>query len=221
MSQTNFNKNKIKELIDESSNIGVIPSKISGLDSFCAAVALFHLLDSNGKNAKFIYSGKVPQEAEGLIKDEDVLEDVKERSLHVNIDYSDTQASKVHYSTDDGVLSLRISPVSFDFDKEKRVSSKVSGFEFDLLIVVGAQNKTDLGGVYKNLDSDSKLSKIINIDNTSKNERFGSINIVDPDINSISLLLFNRLPYWGLDTNEKVAKALLKGIVYRKERLNS
>jgi len=208
-------KNKIAGLIEESRNIAVIPSKVVGIDAFGAGVALYHMIKELDKNVSFIYPGKVPEKVGNLINPEEITKDVGKRSLLVSIDYSDTDASKVNYSTDDDVLYLTINPIPEDFDKNEKVKSSITGFDFDIIFVVGAQRVSDLGSTFKNLDSASRTSKIINIDNTEKNEKFGFVNVIDNSVNSVSQLIMSKVLDWELNINEKAAKALLEGIIAR------
>jgi len=213
MNGENKNKNQVAMLVEESKNIAIIPSKLAGLDAFCAGAALYHMLKSLDKNVSFLYSGKHPEKSHNIISSDDVTSDVGKRSLMVSIDYSGTEASKVRYSTEDDILYLGISPISPDFNKEAKIKSRISGFDFDVIFVIGAQNVYDLGKMFDNLDTVSKVSKIINIDNTERNERFGFVNVIDNSVNSTSHLIMKKVDDWDLLISEKAAKALLRGII--------
>lgn len=213
MTEEKLTKNKIAALIEEADNIAVMPSKVAGMDAFGAGVALYFMLKDFQKNVSFIYSGKTPEKDRKLIKDEEITQDIGKRSLLVSIDYSDTNASKVNYSTEDDVLYLTINPIPEDFEKDLKVKSKIVGFDFDLIFVLGAQRLSDLGTTYKKLDSASKSSKIVNVDNTELNERFGFVNVIDNKINSVSQLVMEKVSSWELSISEKAAKALLEGII--------
>jgi len=213
MTQEQKPKNKIAGLIEEAGKIAVIPSKIAKMDAFGAGVALYYMLKEHGKDVSFVYPGRVPDKGKDLIKEEEVTQDIGKRSLIVSIDYSGTEASKVNYTTEDDTLYLHVSPIPADFEKDKKVRSKIVGFDFDLIFVLGAQSILDLGSSFKNLDRNSRTSKIINLDNTEMNERYGFVNIVDNKINSVSQLLMEKVSSWDLNISEKAAKALLEGII--------
>ena len=189
MNGENSNKNKVAVLIEEAKNIAIIPSKVAGPDAFCAGAALYHMLRGLDKNVSFLYAGKHPEKNHNIISSDDITTDVGKRSLMVSIDYSGTKASKVRYSTEDDTLYLKISPISPDFNKEAKIKSRITGFDFDVIFVVGAQRVYDLGKTYDDLDTLSKVSKIVNIDNTERNERFGFVNVIDNSVNSISHLV--------------------------------
>lgn len=215
MSKKSNYKDKVESLLNESNNIAIIPAKYDGGDAFCAGVAIFHMLKEKDKNVSVVYPGKLPKDTEGLIKDEYLNKKLGERNLLVSIDYSKTSASNVHYSTEDGVLHLKIGPVPADFDNNSNITSSVSGFNFDLVISIGAPAVEDLGSSYEKLDTTSKVSRILNIDNSSTNERYGFVNIVDQNATSLSLMVLQKASEWGMTPNDRAAKSLLKGIVLK------
>lgn len=206
--------NQIIDLIHEAKSIAIIPSKIAGVDAFAAAIGLFHMLREENKNVTIIYPGSKPEEL-GDLKDVDITSNVTGRELLVSVDYSGTDASKVHYSTENNVLYLTIAPISKDFDLS-RVKPVVRGFNFDTIITIGAQMPEDFGQTYSELHEDFVKSDILNLDNTERNQRFGTINIIDSNVNSLSLLVLEKSLRWNLRVNEKAAEALLRGITSRK-----
>lgn len=205
---------QIIELIQDAKSIAILPSKIGGIDAFAAAVGLFHMLKEENKNVTIIYAGGRPDEFTDL-KDVDITSNVSERELLVAVDYSGTDADKVHYSTDNDMLYLTISPVTKDFDLS-RIKSSIRGFSLDTIITIGAQLPSDLGQSYNELQDVFTRSDVLNLDNTDRNQRFGTINVVDSNENSLSLLVLNKAIRWGLSVNNRAAEALLKGITSRK-----
>ena len=205
---------RVKELVGESQRIAVIPSKVSGADAFSSAVGLYYMLREMGKEVLFIHAGKVPEITEGLIKKEDITSDVFQRELRVSIDYSNTPAAQVHYSTEEDVLVLKLSPIPKDFDRS-RVRTNITGFNVDLVITLGVQQLQDLGQVYRELEDELRSARIINIDNTDRNRRFGIVNLVDPTSDNLSLVVFKNAPAWGMVPSTKAAKALLTGMTYK------
>lgn len=53
----------------------------------------------------------------------------------------------------------------------------------------------------------------INIDHHKTNEKFGKLNLIEPDEVATSAILANYLPAWGLEITKSVAAALLTGII--------
>ncbi len=209
-----YNKDQILDLIRNSKSVAVIPSKVSGADSFFAAVGLYFMLKDKNPNVKFVYTGKIPDEALGSIDEADIASNLAQRDLLISIDYGNTPATKVQYSTENETFYLRIGPVPRDFDKNK-VHTKITGFDFDLVITVGARELADLGPIYNNLMRELLAAKKINIDNTNQNTRFGIINVIDTAADSLSALVFQKAAEWELTPTKRASVALLKGMTYK------
>jgi nanoRNase/pAp phosphatase (c-di-AMP/oligoRNAs hydrolase) len=207
-------KTKVVEALEQAKNIAIVPSKVAGSDAFAAGAGLYLMLKQKEKQVSFLYPGKIPDECVGVLKDDEILSDVAQRELKVSIDYSNTPASKVQYYTENDVLYLSISPISKGFDL-KRIQADLKGFDYDLILTVGAQGLDDFGQSFTDLQDEFTKAKIINIDNTERNTRYGNVNIVDPQESSLSLLALNRAVNWGLKVDARSAKALLTGISYR------
>lgn len=212
----NINDNTIQvtELIDKSQNIAIMPTNVGAADSFSAGAGLYTMLKEHGKTVSFVYPWKIPEGCEDYIREEDLVVDLAKRELEVAIDYTGTNASKVHYSTENDVLYLTVGPISKDFDPN-RVRARIKGYGFDLIFVVGAQVIDDLGAVTSGLSEEIHNAKVINIDNTDKNQRFGYVNVVDPKSDSLSILALRKGIEWGLPLVTRAAKVFLTGISHR------
>jgi len=206
--------NQIIELIKEAGSIAIMPSKVAGVDAFAAAAGFYFMLKEENKNVSLIYPGLPPEEY-GSVEGLDITSNSGQRELVISVDYSGTEASKVNYTTENDVLSFTISPVTRDFELS-RIKSEVRGFEFDLIITIGAQVPSDLGKSLDDVGGEFGKADILNIDNTDRNQRFGSINVVNTSVESLSLLTLNVSLKWGLKINQRAAEALLKGISRRK-----
>jgi len=206
--------NQILRLIEEAGSIAILPSKTAGIDSFSSAVGLYYMLKDEGKNVSIIYQGAIPEDF-GSVDDVEISNSSSSRELLVSVDYSGTSASKVNYSTENDVLHFSISPIDRDFDLS-RVKSEIKGFDYDLIITLGAPSRNDLGKLLEDVGGGFGGVDILNIDNSERNQRFGNINVVDPSFDSISLLVLNHALKWNLVVSPRAAEALLKGISRRK-----
>lgn len=206
--------NQIIELLKEAKNIAIVPSKVAGVDAFAAGVGLYFMLKDLNKDVTLIYPGARPDEFSD-INDVNITSNVTQRELVVSVDYSGTEASKVHYSTENDILFLTVSPISKEFDLSK-IRSEIKGYNFDLIITIGAQIPDDFGQTFRELEGEFLKADILNLDNTDRNQRFGTINVIDSNEDSLSLLVLNKAPSWELKVNSRAAEALLKGISRRK-----
>jgi nanoRNase/pAp phosphatase (c-di-AMP/oligoRNAs hydrolase) len=211
-------KEKNKQIVDlfaQASSIAIIPSKLGGVDSFCAGAGLFHILNNNSKNISFIYPGRLPEGCEDIFPADKVTSNTTERDLIIAVDYNETDMEKVQYTSENGVFYLRLGPVQKDFDL-KKVTAQLVGNKNDLFIIIGARMPEDLGQTYRDLERELLAGKIINLDITDRNSRFGHYNIVDPQKDSMSLLTLHTALEWDFLVNTEAAQAFLKGISHNK-----
>ena len=212
MNKDNVMKNDIKTLISMADSIAVIPSVVRGVDAFCAGVGLFHMLNagSTGKKISFLYSDDIPQGCEDLI-DKDQVQPLRvPNDLLISIDYSGNPGVQLHYSHDENdVLHLKLSPIGHDFDLNQKVKTQLNGGAFDLVITLGM---TDLNSLEPKTKEFIERSEVLNLDNTAQNAKFGFLNLVESNLETLSLLVFKYSASWGLAPSTNSAKCLLKGI---------
>ena len=84
---------------------------------------------------------------------------------------------------------LKVKPIDKNFNLS-RVKSEIKGFNFDLVITIGAQYLEDLGQVYTELKDSFGSSTILNFDNTLRfyknivyNEWYSNLELKDKKIN--------------------------------------
>lgn len=211
--QTN---DQITNLFHSAENIAIIPAKGAGVDAFCAGVALHLMLKALEKNSKLLYPGVVPETCKDLIKEQDIITTFSQRQLTVSIDYAGEHDAKAWYEPEGETLKVKLAPVGKDFDPALKVRAKLdTGFDFDTAIILGANELADLGYVYTEIQRDLAKATIINIANSSKNNRFGSVNVIDPMSDSVSQLIIKKAPLWELNITTQAAQALLLGITQK------
>lgn len=207
---------QITNVLRSAQDIAIIPAKISGVDAFCAGAGIFLMLKSLDKNPKILYPGSVPEACQELVKETDVITTFSQRQLTVSIDFSGEHEAKAWYEPDGETLKVKLAPVSKDFDPNLKVHAKLdAGFEFDTAIIIGANAFDDLGYIYDEIRADLTKSTIINLSNSNKNNRFASINVIDPMSDSLSQLVIKKAPLWELNINTQAAQALLLGITQK------
>ncbi len=84
---------------------------------------------------------------------------------------------------------------------------------YDMLCLIDCADRKRLGAFVK--DDPSRLDgsvPIVNIDHHKTNDRFGVVNIVEPDASSAGEIVAEVLRLWGTNTTTDIAKCLLSGI---------
>lgn len=204
---------QLVNVLHSAENVAIIPAAGSGVDAFCAAVAVHLMLKGLEKESKIFYAEPTPESCKELIKESDVITAFSQRQLTVSIDYKGQQNAKAWYEPDGEMLKVKLAPVSRDFDPAVKVKSQLdTGFSFDTAIVIGADELENLGAMYQDIRPELTKSTIINISNSGKNTRFGSINVIDPTSDSLSQLVLKKAPLWEFNISTQAAQALLLGI---------
>jgi phosphoesterase RecJ-like protein len=80
--------------------------------------------------------------------------------------------------------------------------------EHDTFVTVDCADFKRVGKVFENFGPPD-----INIDHHKTNERFGKLNLIEPEEVATAAILTNYLPAWGYTITKPIAAALLTGIV--------
>src|SRR5512142_1539940 len=80
--------------------------------------------------------------------------------------------------------------------------------EHDTFITVDCADFKRVGKVFQNFGKPD-----INIDHHKTNEKFGILNLIEPEEVATAAILANHLPAWGFQITKPVAAALLTGII--------
>jgi len=93
---------------------------------------------------------------------------------------------------------IRVNYTSFDFSA------------YDLFVILDSSTYSMVTGLK---DSDKPGIRSIVIDHHFSNEKFGDINLVDPEVTSTGELLYGLFLDWGVDISDDTANCLLTGII--------
>lgn len=85
---------------------------------------------------------------------------------------------------------------------------KEPGGEHDTFITVDCADFKRVGKIFENFGPPD-----INIDHHKTNEKFGKLNLIEPDEVATAAILANHLPAWGFEITKPIAAALLTGII--------
>lgn len=102
---------------------------------------------------------------------------------------------------------------TFDFlphVDEFKTAFELSHYELVIFVDVGASYMTNFHLVYTDLFANREI--IVNIDHHASNDRFGSLNLVDPDAASTTLMIYRFFKYLNFDFGNEIATCLLAGL---------
>jgi bifunctional oligoribonuclease and PAP phosphatase NrnA len=99
-------------------------------------------------------------------------------------------------------------PSSFKHLEGSDLIVKEPSGEYDTFITVDSADFKRVGKAFENFGQPD-----INIDHHKTNERFGKINLIEPEEVATAAILARHFPEWGYSITQPIASALLTGII--------
>lgn len=211
------NKEYTSELIRSAKNIAIL-CRNSGTgnshsDCVAAGVAVAEYIeDEFSVVPTVIYPYDLSKIDIDLLEIRNVFTDFQPKVLKVTLDFNGTSIESVDYHKGEGnQLVLEMRPIGRDFNTD-RIKYDIDGIEYDLIITIGGKSLESFGDVYSNNKEEIEKATIINIDNSRNNNNYGTINIIDSEADSLSVLIFKKFAEWGYSPSKEAAKSLLIGM---------
>ncbi len=206
---------QIFEQIKKAESVLITFRKTWDGDSVASGLAMYLFLKKLGKKAD-IAAEKFEQgnlfsflPAYGEIKNS--IENL--RQFIISLDIANTKVGQIKYQVKDDILNFIVSPRDGFFSQDD-ITSRSSGFKYDLIITLDTPDLESLGKIYDNDTEFFYQTTILNIDHHSGNEEFGQINLVDLNAVSTSEILFSIFEKYSRDSiDEDIATCLLAGMI--------
>lgn len=216
---TNTDIQNILKNISTAHKIAVVLPKQVSIDVLCAALALQAALTDHSDStvSVMIFSESTEIPPLPFLRRPPVVHAALSgtNQLAIKIGNKNAQPGELRYEKTDSGLTVYISPKegSGEFN-EKDVTVLPSASNFDLVVIIGAQNFEQLGKIYT---ENTKLffeTPNINVDNSPNNEYYGTINYVHTTASSFSEVVMDIVE--GMPTklkNNRAVTTLLAGII--------
>lgn len=206
---------QIFEQIKKANNILITFSKAWNGDSVASSLALFLFLKKLGKTVDLVAEKNEQSTAFAFLP---AYSEIKYtlnnlRQFIISLDIRNTKVSQIKYKVEKNTLDFIVSPEDGFFTTDD-ITAKSSGFRYDLIITLDAQDLESLGTIY---DTDTEFFyeiPIINIDHQASNEQFGQINLIELTSVATAEILFAL--FEGQDKtliDENIATCLLAGMI--------
>lgn len=202
-----------KEYISKAKSI-LIVCKNNGNDSLATGISLAKFIEKTEQKSPYlVYQGNMAQADPYLLSLYHVRENIEPKKLKLSLDYSNTNIETLNWQKDEenGKIIFEIMPVDKNFDIS-RITHSFAGGEYDLIITIGVLELTDLGELYNKNKDIFENASIINIDTSHENKKFGDLNIINTEVDTLSGLIFAKFAEWKYIPDKDVVKSLLVGI---------
>ena len=205
---------QIKNQIEAAQNILILTRQKPTDESVAASWGLFHLLKNLGKNPT-VFEHNSHAEKMNFLKIPEKMEKEIVGARDFVLSFSTKYNKIIDFRTEEkeGAFEIYVTPEKETIDP-RDFSFIPAKFKYDLVLIIGCANLEQLGSIReKNSDLFFEVP-IVNIDNTSANENFGQLNLVDLTASSISETvseLAKNIAEKNID--EKCAECFLTGII--------
>ena len=212
-------KEKIREIIDSSESIGIVVSENQDIDIVAAALGLYLVLKSNGKNVQVVSKKGPTVEVSNLVGVDKILKSFSGNTkiLTISVPYREGEIEKVSYNIEDTRLNVNLfaetSGITFD---ENDIQYIRKGSQPSTIVTVGVVNEGELSGLV-----DLKEAKTIHLDKNPLASLFGDVSIVDPSFSSLSEIVAELVIELNLGYDLDAFQNLLDGIAYATRNFTS
>lgn len=134
------------------------------------------------------------------------------RKFIISLDITNAQVKEIEYKVEGNKLDFIISPKNGFFTPED-ISSKQSGFTYDLVITLGTPDFESLGSIY---DRDTQFffeTTVINIDHEPANDNYGQINHINVNAVATAEILYELFRQKENSIDADIATCLLAGLI--------
>lgn len=206
-------KQQSVELIKQANHILLVTGRETNNDQLAAMVALDLVLQRAGKQVSAIITGDMPK-ARQILDVRGISRDLTGiRDFIIRLDTTGVEVDKLRYETNENNLEVIISPFSGNFTKEN-ATFDYGAFKFDLVVVIGCSQISRIDKILEENPTIFDGLHLINIDNHSSNENYGSVNFVDPQASSVCEMLVGVMESVAQGMIDyHVATAVLTGIM--------
>lgn len=211
------------DIFKKSNNIVIVLPNNPTTDAVSSGLGLFLTFEKMGKKAKVVCSEfDLPPHNNFLPKSKEIHSDLTAlRKFIISLDVSRTKVQELSYDiSNNKKLDIFITPKD-GFFEERDVTTSVSSYEYDAIIVLDTPTLEGIGKIYDNNTEFFYHTPIINIDHNPANEHFGEINVIDLVATSISEIIFELIKQLDPALDEYVATSLLAGIISKTKSFQS
>jgi len=205
---------QIFETIDKAKRILIVFDRNWSGDAVASALALRLWLEKNNKEVDMAAEKPTASSVYSFLPGFSLIKPDLEnlRKFIISLDISNAKVSQIEYQVDDAKLDFIISPKDGWF-KNEDISSRSSGFKYDLIISLSTPDFESLGSIY---DRDTEFffdTTVINIDHQASNDNYGQINLINVNAVATSEILYGLFEQKNIELGGDIATCLLTGLI--------
>lgn len=181
-------------------------------DAIASATALYLGLIKMGKNVSLVCAQTVQSDLTAADKIQSNLVSGGD-NLVISFPYTDGSIDKVDYNIQGENFNLIVTPrQGYPKMDPGQVKYSYTGGALDFIIVIDSPTLNNLGSSYTDNQAQFQGREIINIDRHLTNGFFGTVNLVDKTISSVSELILSVLQGLRVEIDKDMATNLYSGV---------
>ncbi len=205
-----------RSLVEQAKEVVIALPANPTYDSVAGALSIYLGLSSRGVGVTIICPDQMIVEFNHLIGVDKVTSNLSSgqgKNLVISFPYQEGSIEKVSYNIENETFNLVIEPrEGYPLVTADAIKFSNSGGNTDLIITVGVAELSSLNNLYNNNQGLFSEKAVLNIDTNNQNTRYGRVNVVDPNISSVSELTISLLSNFGITMNADIATNLLAGL---------
>ena len=180
---------KIKDLINQHQDAGVLVGPNPTLDEMAAGLGMYLVLLKMGKNASIVSPTDPNVGISSLVGIDKVQKSFSSSGngdLTVSFPYKEGEIEKVSYTLDNGKLNIQVKagPQGLNFQQNDVQFVRASAGAPTLMFMIGIPNPQAVANVF-DINSNPTTS-IVNVDNKEENQKYGTVLNVSSRFSSVS-----------------------------------
>lgn len=212
-----YNTEPVKQALVNSKAILILIPVNPSQDSVAAGLSLYLALVKAQKSVTIGCASPMTVNFNRLFGVDKIKPNIGNQNLVISFAYPEDSLEKVAYDKDpqNQKFHLTIEPKAGMAPPDPNsVEFSHTGFNADLIFVIGAKKLADLGALFQ---TEKKLfetegNTVVNLSNLDGAESFGTVNLYDPTASSASEIMFSVLTALELSVDGDMATNLLSGI---------
>lgn len=181
-------------------------------DALGSALAVASVLDGMEKQVTVAIDEFDASKMQFLPGIERVQSSIGQKSLVVSIDVGANPIERINYNSDDTKFNLILTPKAGQVDVDQ-IQYSYAGLSYDAIVVVDTAAKTLLGDWIEGFSKELRDIPLINIDHHADNGLYGTLNLVQSDKASATIVVYELLKSLEQPLNREVLTNLLAGIL--------
>lgn len=208
--------NQARSFLESAQDVLIVLPKGPSFDAVASGLAFYLALSSKGKRVSIACPDQMTVEFNRLVGVDKITDSINggsSKNLVISFPYQEGSIEKVSYNIENEVFNLVVEPrEGYPIVTPEMMRYSYSGGATDVIICIGGSSLSDFESIFNNNQGIFAEKPTVNIDINPQNNRFGKVNIVDPNSSSIAEITVSLFSLFGFTLDADNSTNLYAGI---------